>query len=266
MRRWSVLLLLPAILPSPLYLWLEAGLPTPLWMADFRENHLIAFAPFAMLAPAYYIVLFNLWKAEQATNQIKRTHRLAEPHEIERETMLEMLLSPLFRYWAMWMMIIASGLILLGSVMYFEGVNQGVTYANQTYEQTGGWGISNILGWGIPTGLIAAFLITNRHRNLPQYVPIDKSYQDDPKTDFRDDMKARKSGGKPKDDTPPPPDDDIRNALELLGLSIPYDFDTLKRRRTELLTKTHPDVGGSAALFRQVENAYQVLKDKLEDK
>lgn len=264
MRRWIIAILFLPAFATAVYFWLSSGLPTPLWMRPFREDHFLIFKALGIIvAPAYYLILFKFWQAKQATDWIKKTHRLAEPHEYERETVLQMLLSPMFRHWAKWMIIFATGLILLGSVMYFEGVNEGVTYANQTIEQTGGWGMLDVLGWGVSIGLIAAFLITNRYRNLPQYVPMDAPRHADPKPDYRDYMKAGKSDEKPKDDAPPPLPDDVKNALELLDLSIPYDLDTLKKRRKQLLAKTHPDAGGSAALFRQVENAYQVLKDNL---
>ena len=56
--------------------------------------------------------------------------------------------------------------------------------------------------------------------------------------------------------------DDEKRALEILGLKHPYTLEQLKDRRKALITKTHPDQGGTAFLLRQVEEAFQLLKSK----
>lgn len=59
---------------------------------------------------------------------------------------------------------------------------------------------------------------------------------------------------------PPPPSDELANALELFELEQPFTAKELSQRRRSLLGKTHPDAGGSAYLFKQVEAAHEVLK------
>lgn len=266
--RWLLFILLPVILSTSLYLWLSVELPTPLWMRPFREDHFLIFKAIGIaVAPAYYLILFFLWRAKSQTDWIEKTHRLAEPHEIKRESILEMLLSQMFRHWFGWLSLIISALILLGSVVYFEGINEGTTYANQTYEQTGGWGILNVISWGIPIAFGCAFLIANRHRNLPQYIPYETSYESN--SDYRDYMKS----GKPDDEPEPErPSENShftgaisteKEALELFEMSKPYNMADLKKRRMELLKKVHPDQGGSNMMARLVNEAYDVLKTKI---
>lgn len=54
---------------------------------------------------------------------------------------------------------------------------------------------------------------------------------------------------------------DVRKlALETFGLKEPFTNDELKSRYRELARRTHPDNGGSALLFRSVQESYQILK------
>jgi hypothetical protein len=66
----------------------------------------------------------------------------------------------------------------------------------------------------------------------------------------------------PRQEPPPPPDNE-RAALELFELSRPYTLGDLKRRRNELMLRVHPDHGGTASLFRQVNEAYDLLRSRL---
>jgi hypothetical protein len=52
---------------------------------------------------------------------------------------------------------------------------------------------------------------------------------------------------------------DVRRALSVFGLSEPVALDTLKARYRRLVVTVHPDKGGSAARFRVVQEAYEVL-------
>ena len=88
--------------------------------------------------------------------------------------------------------------------------------------------------------------------------------------DFGFDPNAFKGGNgqqkKQQEQKPPPqqpkPDGKLREALELFELELPFTLDELKARRKQLLAKTHPDAGGSGFLFKQVENAFEILKRK----
>lgn len=51
-----------------------------------------------------------------------------------------------------------------------------------------------------------------------------------------------------------------KDALEIFGMSKPYTFAELKKRRMELLKKVHPDQGGSNMMARLVNEAYEILK------
>ena len=84
--------------------------------------------------------------------------------------------------------------------------------------------------------------------------------------EFGFDPNAFKGGnGQQKQEPPrdkPKPDDKLKEALELFELELPFTLDDLKKRRKQLLAKTHPDAGGSGFLFKQVENAFGILKKK----
>lgn len=54
--------------------------------------------------------------------------------------------------------------------------------------------------------------------------------------------------------------DSRKLALELFALTEPFSEDELKSRYRELARRTHPDQGGSALLFRSVQDSYQLLK------
>ena len=68
-----------------------------------------------------------------------------------------------------------------------------------------------------------------------------------------------------KKPAPPPKTGVLAEALELFELEQPYTKADLKKRRKQLLAKTHPDAGGSAFLFKQVENAHEVLQRHTRD-
>lgn len=55
-------------------------------------------------------------------------------------------------------------------------------------------------------------------------------------------------------------DDPTAEAVELLGLKPGFTQAELRTRYRELSKKLHPDTGGSAALFRQIQLAYEHLK------
>ena len=82
--------------------------------------------------------------------------------------------------------------------------------------------------------------------------------------DFGFDPNAFKGGNNQQKQEPPrdkpKPDDKFKEALELFEMKMPFTLDELKKRRKQLLAKTHPDVGGSSYLFKQVENAFEILK------
>lgn len=59
------------------------------------------------------------------------------------------------------------------------------------------------------------------------------------------------------------PSDDVAIALDVMGLTEPFSIEELNARRKKLLAQTHPDAGGSANLFRQVQSAYELLKSRL---
>lgn len=52
---------------------------------------------------------------------------------------------------------------------------------------------------------------------------------------------------------------DVSRALSVFGMSEPVKLDTLKARYRRLVVTVHPDKGGSAARFRDVQEAYEVL-------
>lgn len=49
-------------------------------------------------------------------------------------------------------------------------------------------------------------------------------------------------------------------ALEILGLKKPFTQSELKKKRNQMLQKTHPDQGGSDALVRLINESYETLK------
>lgn len=69
-------------------------------------------------------------------------------------------------------------------------------------------------------------------------------------------------------DTPPPPNAAPRGpeveALALLGLQPPTDFETIKRRYRELAKRHHPDANGGDKLaeerLKEINQAYNTLK------
>lgn len=62
---------------------------------------------------------------------------------------------------------------------------------------------------------------------------------------------------------PPPQSNAEKDALELYELSRPYTLADIKRKRNALLLRVHPDHGGSLALTRQVNEAFELLKSRL---
>ena len=74
--------------------------------------------------------------------------------------------------------------------------------------------------------------------------------------------KSKRENHKKSSPPPPPPpeSDELKNALELFEIKQPFTAKELSQRRRALLGKTHPDGGGSAYLFKQVDVAYEVLK------
>ena len=53
----------------------------------------------------------------------------------------------------------------------------------------------------------------------------------------------------------------VSTYYELLGIEPSADQEEVKAAYRTISTKVHPDVGGSAALFRQVRDAYETLSD-----
>ena len=55
--------------------------------------------------------------------------------------------------------------------------------------------------------------------------------------------------------------DEKSDALAVLGLKEGVEFGEIKQRYQQKVHEVHPDKGGDAAAFRQVQKAYQVLKE-----
>lgn len=55
----------------------------------------------------------------------------------------------------------------------------------------------------------------------------------------------------------------LKEALELFEVQMPYSLAEIQKRRKQLLLKVHPDHGGSNALFRKVNEAYEILFDQV---
>ena len=54
MRRWIIAILFLPAFATAVYFWLSSGLPTPLWMRPFREDHFLIFKALGIIvAPAY---------------------------------------------------------------------------------------------------------------------------------------------------------------------------------------------------------------------
>jgi len=58
---------------------------------------------------------------------------------------------------------------------------------------------------------------------------------------------------------PPPPPSPYQYHLQLLQLKFPFTKEELKSAYRKKSLETHPDAGGTAEAFRQVNHAYQVL-------
>ncbi|MEM1394606.1 MAG: J domain-containing protein, partial [Cyanobacteria bacterium P01_H01_bin.150] len=61
--------------------------------------------------------------------------------------------------------------------------------------------------------------------------------------------------------TPPPPPSPYQYHLQLLQLKFPFTKEELKSAYRRKSLETHPDAGGTAEAFRQVNYAYQVLSN-----
>ena len=57
-------------------------------------------------------------------------------------------------------------------------------------------------------------------------------------------------------------DDKYREALRLFGLEDGYTLETLRTRYRELSKRVHPDAGGTAGLFQQIDAAFKILSKK----
>lgn len=77
---------------------------------------------------------------------------------------------------------------------------------------------------------------------------------------FKDPPKQKAKQERRPPPPPPPPSDELTNALALFELEQPFTAKELSERRRVLVKKLHPDRGGSAHLFKQVEAAHEVLK------
>ena len=53
-----------------------------------------------------------------------------------------------------------------------------------------------------------------------------------------------------------------KEAYDLFGLRPGASDDAVKKKYKDLVKKVHPDQGGTAALFRQVQEAYELLTNK----
>jgi hypothetical protein len=58
---------------------------------------------------------------------------------------------------------------------------------------------------------------------------------------------------------------DIEEARDILGIESDASEDKINERYRELVQKNHPDKGGSSNLFKQIEEAYQLLTKTSED-
>ena len=92
--------------------------------------------------------------------------------------------------------------------------------------------------------------------------------QEQARAENRTQEKARQEDGQKRNErttgtayTQPPPDDLRARHLRTLGLDpgVIYGFDELKSAYRKALKRTHPDAGGSAVEFIEVQNAWEWL-------
>lgn len=53
----------------------------------------------------------------------------------------------------------------------------------------------------------------------------------------------------------------LDEAMKILGISVPFTIDQLKKRRKQLAIKYHPDQGGSVEMCAKINVAFDLLKD-----
>lgn len=61
------------------------------------------------------------------------------------------------------------------------------------------------------------------------------------------------------------PADEIRAALEVLGLPVLVSFKEIKSRYHLLSRRHHPDLGGESKKMEEINSAYRILKEYIEN-
>lgn len=123
----------------------------------------------------------------------------------------------------------------------------------------------SVLGFLLFTGLAMVRRYEDEIVQLWTYNSPTKSQERTAKAErakafFKDHPKQKAKQKSRPEQPPPPPSNEVSDALELFELKQPFTAKELAERRRVLAKKLHPDRGGSAGLFKQMEAAHEVLK------